>query len=140
MIQVTDTIQLDERELQLEFVRAGGPGGQNVNKVASAVQLRFDVVNSPSLPEPVRARLLRLAANRITQDGVLVIDARAQRTQERNRQDAVNRLVALIRQAAVRPKTRHKTRPSTAERVRRLQTKRRTSEKKQQRRPPNWND
>src|ERR1700744_1702751 len=99
MIQVTAPISLDEREIEEQFVRASGPGGQNVNKLATAVQLRFDVRHSPSLPPDVRARLVRLAGNRLTQDGVLVIMAQRHRTQERNREDARERLVELIRQA-----------------------------------------
>src|SRR5690606_18256973 len=110
MIPVTPTIQLDPRELDESFVRASGPGGQNVNKLSTAVQLRFDVLNSPSLPEDVRQRLIRLAGSRLTQDGILIIHAQNFRTQERNREDALARLVALIQAAAIRPKTRRATR------------------------------
>ena len=134
MIQVTPTIALDESELTLEFIRASGPGGQNVNKVATAVQLRFDVANSPSLPDDVRERLMRLAGRRMTKDGVLIIEARRFRTQERNQQDAVGRLVELVRQAAKKPRVRRKTRPTLASRRRRLEAKRRRSEKKRLRR------
>ncbi len=123
MIRVTDTITIDEEEIHLQFVRASGPGGQNVNKVATAVQLRFDVVHSPSLPEEVRKRLARLAGKRMTREGHLIIDARRFRTQEQNRQDALIRLVGLIRQAAQRPKIRKKTRPTQASRERRLESK-----------------
>ncbi len=103
MIRITDRITIDERELEESFIRASGPGGQNVNKLASAVQLRFDVRRSPSLPEDARARLERLAGKRLTREGVLVITAQRHRTQERNRQDALDRLVDLIRRAAVPP-------------------------------------
>ena len=133
MIRVTDTIAIDEKEIQVEFVRASGPGGQNVNKVATAAQLRFDVANS-SLPHDVRERLIHLAGSRMTQDGVLIIEARRFRTQERNRQDAIDRLVELIRKAAEKPKVRRKTKPSKAAEVRRLESKRRQSEKKRLRR------
>jgi ribosome-associated protein len=134
MIQVTSTIALDESELTLEFIRASGPGGQNVNKVATAVQLRFDVANSPSLTDDVRERLVRLAGRRMTKDGVLIIEARRFRTQEQNQQDAVERLVALVGEAAKKPRVRRKTRPTLAARRRRLEAKRRRSEKKRLRR------
>jgi ribosome-associated protein len=123
MIRVTPYISIDESEIRESFVRSSGPGGQNVNKVATAVQLRFNV-RSAALPEDVRARLVRLAGRRITEEGDLVIDARRFRTQERNRQDARDRLAALIRQAAARPKPRRKTRPTASSRRRRLQGKR----------------
>ncbi|PVE23146.1 aminoacyl-tRNA hydrolase [Microvirga sp. KLBC 81] len=128
MIQVTNSIALDEAELQESFIRASGPGGQNVNKVESAVQLRFDVRNSPSLPEDVKARLERIAGKRLTNDGVLIITAQRFRTQERNREDAVARLVELIRQATERPKPRRPTRPTLASKKRRLEAKGRRSE------------
>ena len=125
MIPVTPTISLSEHELHFDFIRASGPGGQNVNKVASAVQLRFDAAGSPSLPAGVRQRLLRLAGNRLTASGTLIIDARRFRTQWQNRQDAVDRLCALIRRAAEKPKPRRPSAPSRASRARRLESKRR---------------
>jgi ribosome-associated protein len=123
MIPVTNSITLDEREIQESFVRASGPGGQNVNKLATAVQLRFDVERSPALPEGVRARLKTLAGRRLTQDGVLVITAQRHRTQERNRQDALERLIDLIRRAATPPVPRRPTRPTLASKRHRLEAK-----------------
>jgi len=140
MIKITRTIAIDESELQQEFIRASGPGGQNVNKVSTAVQLRFDVGNSPSLPNDVRERLIRLAGKRITEGGVLIINARRFRTQERNRQDAIHRLVELIRKAAERPKPRRKVKPSPGSKKRRLEAKRRRSEKKRMRRPVGYSE
>jgi ribosome-associated protein len=125
MIRVNDHISIDEGEIEESFIRSSGPGGQNVNKLATAVQLRFDVRHSPSLPHEVRARLERLAGRRLTRDGVLVITAQRHRTQERNRADAVDRLVELIRAAAVRPTPRRPTRPTLGSKVRRLEGKKR---------------
>jgi ribosome-associated protein len=130
MIEINRQISIVENELQFDFIRASGPGGQNVNKVASAVQLRFDVANSPSLPEEVRQRLLQIAANRINKDGILILEASQFRTQEQNRQEAIDRLVALLRRAAYKPKPRKKTRPTAASIERRLQKKRQRSQKK----------
>lgn len=127
MIEVTPDIRIAEDELSFSFVRASGPGGQNVNKVSTAVQLRFDAANSPNLPEAVRARALRLAGRRATTEGVIVLDARRHRTQERNRQDAVERLVALLQRAAELPKARTSTKPTRASRIKRLDDKRRRS-------------
>jgi len=134
MIPVTARIALDEREIEEQFVRASGPGGQNVNKLSTAVQLRFDVRHSPSLPPDVRARLERLAGARLTRDGVLVIIAQRHRTQARNREDALERLLELIRQAAVAPVKRRPTRPTKASRERRIESKKRRAGIKQQRR------
>lgn len=136
MLQITPTLAIDESEIREEFVRASGPGGQNVNKVATAVQLRFDVAHSPSLPAEVRQRLARLAGRRMSSDGVLAIEARRYRTQARNRQDALDRLVTLIRKAAEPPKPRLKTTPTQASVRRRLETKRQRSKIKQLRQPP----
>jgi ribosome-associated protein len=123
MIRVNAHISIDEREIEENFVRASGPGGQNVNKLSTAVQLRFDVRRSPSLPDDVRHRLERLAGTRLTRDGVLIIVAQRHRTQARNRQDALDRLVELVRSAAVAPRLRRPTRPTKASRERRVQSK-----------------
>jgi ribosome-associated protein len=135
MIQVTPDIAIDENEIQEEFIRASGPGGQNVNRVASAVKLRFDVVHCPSVPEDVKMRLLRLGGRRVTKDGVLVIHARRYRTQEKNRKDALGRLVELLQKAAAKPRSRHKTVAPRISKERRLQNKHRRAGVKRQRRP-----
>lgn len=140
MIYITDSISIDEKEIKENFVRSSGPGGQNVNKVATAVQLRFHVLNSPSLPEEVKLRLIKLAGRRITGDGELVIVARRYRTQEKNRSDALERLVELIREAARRPARRKKTKPSFAAKQKRLAAKKRRSELKKQRRMTRFDD
>ena len=139
MIRVTDTVAIDESEIEESFVRSSGPGGQNVNKVSSAVQLRFDVRNSPSLPADVRRRLERLAGKRLTKDGVLVLIAQTHRQQERNRAEALDRLVELIRAATVKPKPRTKTRPTLASKKRRLESKSKRSKVKRARARPDEN-
>jgi ribosome-associated protein len=134
MIEITDELAIDERELEERFVRASGPGGQNVNKVSTAVQLRFEI-DSSSLPLEVKARLRRLGGKRVTADGVLVIDSREHRTQAQNREAARARLVALLQRAAHRPKSRHRTRPTAGARERRIQSKKKRGEIKEARRP-----
>jgi ribosome-associated protein len=133
MLRITDAIAIDDADLDERFVRASGPGGQNVNKVASAVELRFNIDQSSALDEPTRERLRRLAGSRLTSDGVLVIDARRHRTQAENRKDARARLAAMIRAAAARPKSRRKTKPTSGSVERRIATKRRRAEAKQRR-------
>jgi ribosome-associated protein len=134
MIRITPGIAIDEREIEESFVRASGPGGQNVNKLATAVQLRFNVRGSPALPDDVRARLERLAGSRLTRDGYLVIIAQRHRTQGRNREDALERLIDLIRRAAVAPRVRRPTKPTKAARQRRVEAKKHRAGLKQMRR------
>jgi ribosome-associated protein len=134
VIQITDQITIDEGELEEKFVRSSGPGGQNVNKVSTAVQLRFHVMNSTSLPNAIKDRLTVLAGSKMTEEGVLVIDARNHRTQSQNRKEARERFVELLREAAKEPTRRKKTQPSRAIREKRLEEKRRRGELKQTRR------
>ncbi len=132
-ITLPPTITIPESELTFSFVRSSGPGGQNVNKVATAAQLRFDVRNSPSLTAEVKERLVRLAGTRMTQDGVLVIEAKRYRTQEQNRADALLRLTDLLEKAARQPRVRHATQPSLAARVKRVESKKKRGAVKKQR-------
>ena len=140
MIEVTPGIKIDEDELHFDFIRSAGPGGQNVNKVATAVQLRFDVRNSPALSAEIKERLVKLAGNRVTEAGVLIIEAKRTRSQEKNRLDAIQRLVKLIQQAAEPPKPRKKTRPGAGAAAVRMADKRKRGETKRLRQynPDEW--
>lgn len=140
MLRVTRSIAVPEEEIAFDFIRASGPGGQNVNKVETAVQLRFDALGSPSLPDDLKARLPGLAGQRMTKDGVIVITARTYRTQERNRQDALDRLLGLLQQAAHRPKARIATRPTLASKKRRLEGKTKRAGLKSMRSRPRGED
>jgi ribosome-associated protein len=139
-LYVAPALAIDDAELEERFVRASGPGGQNVNKVATAVQLRFDVARSPSLPDEVKHRLRALAGSRMSDEGILVIDARAHRTQSQNREDARERLADLIRRALVRPKRRKKTKPSRAAKEQRIEAKKRRGQTKAGRGRPRGED
>lgn len=140
MLQITPFLSIPDSELTFDFIRASGPGGQNVNKVATAVQMRFDVRRSPSLTEDVKARLVKLAGAKMTGDGVLLIEAKRYRTQEQNRADAELRLAALIQKALVAPKRRRPTRPSLASQARRIESKKRRGEIKKSRGARNGTD
>ncbi len=135
MIRITPLISIDENEITLEFVRSSGPGGQNVNKVSTAVELRFDAARSPGLPDNVRKRLMKIAGRKVTREGILIIEARRFRTQEKNRADAIARLSALIRKAAVEPVKRRKTRPTLQSKEERIKRKKRRSMIKESRKP-----
>jgi ribosome-associated protein len=139
-VQITGNLSLPDRDLAWSFVRASGPGGQNVNKVATAAQLRFDLAGTESLEPAVKERLRSIAGRRVSEDGALLIVARNQRTQEANRREALERLAELVRRALVVPKTRRATRPSHASRERRLQTKTQRRTTKQLRRRISWDE
>jgi ribosome-associated protein len=140
MIEISSAVSINEDEIQIDFVRASGPGGQNVNKVSTAAQLRFDIRSTASLVPDVKERLMRMAGSRVTEDGILIIEAKRYRTQEQNRADAIQRLVTLVQKALEKPKTRHKTRPTLASRQKRLQAKRQHSQKKHLRSRPALDD
>jgi ribosome-associated protein len=137
MLEITPSLHIDERELQIDFIRASGPGGQNVNKVATAVQLRFDV-HASSLPSEVKARLIHLAGKRITSEGELLIEAKRFRTQEKNRGDALQRFAELVRKSLVAPKARKKTKPTASSKEERLKEKKRKGEIKKLRQSKDW--
>ncbi|HMB22388.1 MAG TPA: alternative ribosome rescue aminoacyl-tRNA hydrolase ArfB [Anaerolineales bacterium] len=137
MIEITPALQIDERELQIDFIRASGPGGQNVNKVATAVQLRFDM-RASSLPDEAKERLIHLAGKRLTGEGVLVIEAKRFRTQEQNREDALQRFVELVRKSLIKPKTRRKTKPTQTSKEERIKEKKKRGEIKKMRQSREW--
>ncbi|RPI94912.1 MAG: aminoacyl-tRNA hydrolase [Chloroflexi bacterium] len=137
MLEITASLQIDERDLQIDYVRASGPGGQNVNKVATAAQLRFDV-RASALPEEAKERLIHLAGKRVTAEGLLLIEARRFRTQEHNREDAIQRFVELVRKSLVKPKARKKTKPTRAAKEKRLKEKKRRAEIKKTRQSKDW--
>lgn len=133
MYKITPTLQIDESELQFEYIRASGPGGQNVNKVATAVQLRFNALNSPALASGIKGRLIQLTGKRVNAEGILVIEARRFRTQEANREDAIRRFTELVRKALVPPKPRRKTNPTAVSKEKRLKEKKQRGEIKKNR-------
>ena len=137
MIHVTPVLSIDESEIQFDFIRSSGPGGQNVNKVSTAVQLKFDIAGSLNLSPKVRERLINLAGSKVTKENVLIIEASGFRSQEKNRKDATTRLIELIREAAKEPKPRRKTKPTHKSKRKRLESKKRQGEIKRMRRPPN---
>jgi len=134
MIEITPTFSIDERELQFDYIRASGPGGQNVNKVATAVQLQFDIVNSPSLASEHKGRMIQLSGKRVNADGVLLIEAKRFRTQEQNREDAIRRFVELAKKSFEKPKVRTKTKPTKTSKEERLKEKKKRGEIKKNRR------
>ncbi len=136
MIEITPSLSLDDSEIQFDFIRASGPGGQNVNKIASVAQLRFDIRSTSSLDAEVKERLIKLAGSRVTENGILILEAKRFRTQEQNRADAIARLVALIQKALEKPRLRHATRPSRASQVVRVESKKKRGEIKRSRHNP----
>jgi len=133
MIEITNSISLNENELEFSFVRASGPGGQNVNKVSTVAQLRFDLQSNRSIPDEIKKRLQKLAGKKLNSDGTIIIDARRFRSQERNKQDAIDRLIALIKKSVERPKPRKKTKPTKAAKLKRLDNKRKKGDLKKNR-------